>query len=322
MHKQLQENAKQIPLEVPSCHRLGSLSSVFHRFWLFAKRDVQSCFMLRMSCNDNHRSRHCTDSWWAVNWTTCGLGSRTSELRTRQVALSGSIFCCNNPSDPNRGCKNLLLVHLVSKARSCLAFSEHYFHAFSTSGASDEFRRVHQENLHGSHIGRSPVPDDRRRNDPNFESGDVPCGRRWGLGPYARAQCDAHTVRKAENGRQRAATHCPGHGKVHDAWLTCHVMPDGYANVFFFLIYAFSSFSFCAQFSWADRRWGWHNREVRLLWSPVVAPQISRLPTPLCMVMRENWSKMGKATREQNARDFQKWAFLEEDFLRPEDPSK
>ena len=38
--------------------------------------------------------------------------------------------------------------------------------------------------------------------------------------------------------------------------------------------------------------------------------------------MRENWSKMGKATREQNARDFQKWAFLEEDFLRPEDPSK
>lgn len=41
----------------------------------------------------------------------------------------------------------------------------------------------------------------------------------------------------------------------------------------------------------------------------------SMLPTSLCTLMRENWSKMEKAAREQNARDFQKCAFLEEDLL-------
>ena len=43
--------------------------------------------------------------------------------------------------------------------------------------------------------------------------------------------------------------------------------------------------------------------------------RFSRLPTPLCTLLWQNWGKMAQAAEEGNAPIFQKWAFFEEDCI-------
>ena len=44
-------------------------------------------------------------------------------------------------------------------------------------------------------------------------------------------------------------------------------------------------------------------------------PRFSRLPTPLCTLLWENWANMAQAAKNRNAPALQKWAFREEDCI-------
>ena len=49
--------------------------------------------------------------------------------------------------------------------------------------------------------------------------------------------------------------------------------------------------------------------------------RFSRLPTPLCTLLWQNWANMAQAAKNRNAPALQKWAFREEDCI-PDTPQR
>ena len=49
--------------------------------------------------------------------------------------------------------------------------------------------------------------------------------------------------------------------------------------------------------------------------------RFSRLPSPLCTLLWQNWGKMAQAAEDKNAAILQKWAFCEEDCI-PDTPER